>query len=326
MHFRTVILGITPVVCMSRSIAESYVVNQNVVRWQPLCLMCLSFAVCVVGSMPGLQAGTIGFSIQLNFGSGFTAGQMAAFNAAKSTWQGYITGYRDTVINSVLTIQANSVAKDGVGGLLGSAGPRSAKFGLEHNYLYARSGLMEFDTADLASLEADGTLTSLIVHEMGHVLGLGTLWSSSALGYKGYQELYVAGTGQYTGADALAAWRSEFSQPNATFVPVEMAGGAGTANAHWNEVDGGAGPTGYISNLTGQDFRDELMTGWLNGPAFISTVTLGGLSDLGYTLNTSASNFGTANNSAAVPEPSTLILSTLAALAACCSRQRRPAV
>jgi predicted Zn-dependent protease len=31
-------------------------------------------------------------------------------------------------------------------------------------------GRMEFDRADLARMEADGSLTSVIVHEMGHVI------------------------------------------------------------------------------------------------------------------------------------------------------------
>ena len=40
--------------------------------------------------------------------------------------------------------------------------------------------------------------------------------------------------GQYTGAAALDAFKLEFNQLEATFVPVELDGGAGTANGHWN--------------------------------------------------------------------------------------------
>jgi hypothetical protein len=35
---------------------------------------------------------------------------------------------------------------------------------------------MSFDTAHLARMESDGTLHDVIAHEMGHVLGLGTVW------------------------------------------------------------------------------------------------------------------------------------------------------
>ena len=37
--------------------------------------------------------------------------------------------------------------------------------------------MMQFDSADLASLEAQGQLVNVILHEMGHVLGLGTIWT-----------------------------------------------------------------------------------------------------------------------------------------------------
>ena len=38
-------------------------------------------------------------------------------------------------------------------------------------------GLMKFDTADLDVLESGGLLQAVILHEMGHVLGFGTIWS-----------------------------------------------------------------------------------------------------------------------------------------------------
>ena len=40
---------------------------------------------------------------------------------------------------------------------------------------------MSFDTADLASMEADGTLVDVITHEMGHVIGIGTIWEDKGL-------------------------------------------------------------------------------------------------------------------------------------------------
>jgi len=241
-----------------------------------------------------VSAGVIGFDIQLSY-SGFTASQQAIFEAAAQTWESHIIGYEDTVSSTVVSITAQAAAIDGVGGVLGSAGPQTAKLGTELNYLYTETGAMQFDSADIASLETAGTLSDVILHEMGHVLGIGSLWSSSAVGFAGFQELYVAGSGEYTGANALAAWQSEFNQPTATFVPVELGGGAGTADGHWNEVDGGGSATGFVSNITGQDFQNELMTGWLGGSTFISTVTLGGFADLGYTM---------------VPEPGQLVLIT----------------
>ena len=41
-------------------------------------------------------------------------------------------------------------------------------------------GIMEFDSADLAALEASGQFENVILHEMGHVLGCGTCGTSKA--------------------------------------------------------------------------------------------------------------------------------------------------
>ena len=241
-----------------------------------------------------LAADVIGFDIQLNL-TGFSTSQAAVFQSAAATWESYILGYKDNINNTVLTITASAATIDGVGGVLGSAGPTTGKGLIGGRFLYAETGEMFFDSADIGSLESNGSLQNVILHEMAHVIGIGSLWSSSAVGIAGYQELYVAGSGQYTGAAALAAWKSEFNQPGATFVPVELGGGAGTANGHWNEVNGGGSNTGIVSNITGKDFRYELMTGWLNSPTFISTVTLGAFQDLGYNLRP-------------IPEPSTWLL------------------
>ena len=40
---------------------------------------------------------------------------------------------------------------------------------------------MGFDSADLNMMQRDGTLKSVILHEMGHVLGIGTLWRHKRL-------------------------------------------------------------------------------------------------------------------------------------------------
>ena len=58
---------------------------------------------------------------------------------------------------------------------------------------------MRFDTADVADLEVDGQLETVILHEMGHVLGIGTVWG-----------LRVSGRGTsdpvFTGLAARGAW------------------------------------------------------------------------------------------------------------------------
>src|SRR6185369_4863536 len=72
-----------------------------------------------------------------------------------------------------VVITANLTSIDGAGKILGSAGPCI----LRDVGLLPAQGYMEFDTADLAALEANGQLQQVILHEMGHVLGFGSIWS-----------------------------------------------------------------------------------------------------------------------------------------------------
>jgi hypothetical protein len=229
------------------------------------------------------------------------------FQQAESIWESiipsYINGHQGAAHFDGITISASIGAIDGAGGILGGAQPTFGGYD-DSGYLLATAGEMEFDSADVDGLGS--ALTTVILHEMGHVLGIGTLWTQNGL--------YVNGTGQYTGANGLAAYRTEFNQPNATFVPVELGGGAGTANAHWNEVDGGAAATGLVSSVSGSDMAFELMTGWLNtgSPYYISDMTRASLRDLGY-------DVATLN---AVPEISTALFSSLT-LGFCLIRRKR---
>jgi hypothetical protein len=123
-------------------------------------------------------------------------------------------------------------------------------------------GTMTFDSADLSWLESSGYLLDVITHEMGHVIGIGTIWSSKGL-------LSGAGTSdpEFTGAKATAEYDAIFGS-TAHSVPVENTGGSGTANVHWRE----------------SVFANELMTGFYNAGSVnpISRITAASLADLGY--------------------------------------------
>jgi hypothetical protein len=119
----------------------------------------------------------------------------------------------------------------------------------------------------------------------------------------------MTGTRRQTFVDAAAFWNSTIT--GYTPVPVELGGGSGTANAPWNEVNGGAGNTGFASNLTGTDFSKELITGRVSSTLFLSNVTLGGLVDLGYAVDCSKAGVirytaSAAPASASVPAPGVL--------------------
>ena len=257
--------------------------------------------------------------INLNFSGSMTAIERQTFIDAADYWNSTITNY-DLIYDGAgnitphgLTITASVVPIDGVNGILGSAGPDTVTY-YDNNPTgtatvalnYTTTGSMQFDSADVAALTASNTFYGVVLHEMGHVLGLGTLWTfNNNVGGTTYP-LYTVGSGQYTGPNALARWKSEFSQPSATFVPVELGGGGGTANGHWNENDGGGGTTGFVSNLFGKDFSTELMTGWASSSFFVSQVTLGGLDDLGYIVDYSKA--GLVDHIVTVPEISSLVL------------------
>jgi subtilisin family serine protease len=222
-----------------------------------------------VGYVPPPAAG---FQIALSFpDASLTPAQRAVFQQAANRWQEIIVGdlpnvtdpSTGQVIDDIL-ILATAPIIDGAGGILGQAGPTEVRTGAKG---LPWKGVMEFDSADVAVLEADGTFKDVVLHEMGHVLGFGTLWQQFGLvtGLGGTDPLYV-------GTNALREYRSLFGVPAATGVPVENQGGAGTAGGHWRE----------------SVFDTELMTGFAEPAGTrmpISRITVGAMQDLGYQVN-----------------------------------------
>ena len=226
----------------------------------------LDYAPITVGgtTQPG------GFQIQLSM-SGLTATQQAIFQQAADRWEEVIVGdlpnatYRGQTVDDLL-INASASSIDGVGGILGQAGPDAFRSGTSLPY----HGSMEFDSADIASMQSNGSLLDVVVHEIGHILGIGTLWSTKGL---------VTGVGtsnpRYTGAQAVAAYNQIFGLSE-TSIPVENTGGSGTAGSHWRD----------------SVFRSEVMTGYA-GPGSdlpLSLITVASLADLGYQVNRNAAD------------------------------------
>src|SRR5437763_1823604 len=73
--------------------------------------------------------------------------------------------------------QPDRPARHGAGGILGQSGPPRRRPGT----FLPVTGSMEFDSADLANREANGQLIDTITHEMGPVLGYGTIWTNKGL-------------------------------------------------------------------------------------------------------------------------------------------------
>jgi len=213
------------------------------------------------------------FDIELVFpDASLSASQQAVIAQAALRWSQIIVGdvpdFNVPGVGLVDDLRLVAVARaiDGVGGILGQAGPVTLRPG---SFLPA-TGLMELDSADLADLEPTGLFRDLLLHEMGHALGFGTIWTNLGL-------LSGAGTAdpRFTGAQATTQYNILF-QNNQTSVPVENVGGPGTINTHWRE----------------SVFDNELMTGAANfGVANpLSRLTVASLGDLGYAVNLEAAD------------------------------------
>jgi len=163
----------------------------------------------------------------------------------------------ETVPGVVIYAQVTTI--DGVGNILGSAGPCLVRTGT----LLPIVGSMMFDVADMNSMAANGTLGGVVLHEMMHILGFGTIW-----GPGGQNEVAFPGGSdpRFLGVTGQAAYAALGATDAATGVPVENTGGSGTRGSHWRE----------------SVFRTELMTGWADGTLPMSRVTIGALKDFGY--------------------------------------------
>lgn len=229
-----------------------------------------------------------GYNLDVRFVGDIPASQLAIFQSAAARWEKVITGdlqpldipagvitagvcsnikhpaFEGVIDDLLIYIVVDSI--DGPGGTLGRAGPCFIR---SSNALPV-FGVMELDRDDLAALEVNGTLFDVIVHEIGHVIGFGTMWPEFGL---------ITGSGGsdpfFTGARAI----SGFQLAGGTLlngVPIENTGGPGTRDGHWRETT----------------FSRELMTGFVsNPPNPLSATTIASFMDMGYQVN-----FGEADN------------------------------
>ncbi len=236
---------------------------------------------------------TSSYDIEVRFLTTPTAAQQQVFANAAARWEQLIFGdVADVLVNVAadacttgqpalnetiddLVIFVTFEPIDGPGGTLAAAGPCLFRT----QGLLPAIGVMSFDTDDLATLETDGTLGDVILHEMGHVLGFGVLWST--LGFLQNPSLpsspgvdtYFNGPKAIEAFDALGGT----SYTGGAKVPVENAvGGEGTQDSHWRE----------------SVFDEELMTGFVNSGVAnpLSRLSVASLWDLGYAVNLDGSD------------------------------------
>ncbi|AJT61817.1 hypothetical protein T261_0125 [Streptomyces lydicus] len=233
-----------------------------------------------------LAATTSPFEIDVRFLGGLTNSQKAVFKKAADRWAHVIVGDLETaVIHDItgevvvddLLIDAEGVPMDGVNhnpNTLGSAGP--TQFRSEDAASGAGlpvKGHMRFDSADLAQMEEEGMLLDVITHEMGHVLGIGTVWTDF-----GFLKDFPGSNPTFVGPGAMKEFGKLIGNAP-TAVPVANVGGIGSAGGHWRE----------------SVFANELMSPTIGGrPGTplndnpMSRLTVASLGDLGYTVDLEA--------------------------------------
>ncbi|RPG32672.1 MAG: hypothetical protein CBB72_010595 [Muricauda sp. TMED12] len=217
------------------------------------------------------------FNITLKFLLPPTERQQEVFDGAAARWERIIikdvpsftgtipssfTGFPPAVDGTLddVVIEVALAPIDGPGGILGQAGP---SFVRTEDFL-TLSGVMFFDVADLDFLESLDLFEDVIVHEMGHVLGIGTLWNTVPFGFDRTLLQGPLTSPYFAGAKANVFWNAEGGTGE---LPIENDFGPGTAFGHWKETT----------------LNNELMTGFLNlGENPLSRITAGSMADLGY--------------------------------------------
>ncbi len=237
---------------------------------------------------------TSAFNIDVRFiGTGGTTAVRQAFINAAAKWRRMIVGHvrnstlnrapgdcvswmpaiNETISDVVIFARIGPIDSGGTNGLntLARAGP--CLYNTQD--LLTTTGLMEFDEYDVPSMITDGTFGDVVLHEMGHVLGVGSLWRVG-----GRTLLADAGSAApyFTGPTTLAAFRTINTVTFASGNPVPVEGNqypVGTRDAHWRQ----------------SIFGKELMQGFAKaGGMPLSRVTVASLQDLGYVVNLNAAD------------------------------------
>jgi hypothetical protein len=237
------------------------------------------------GTNTGTHTGTnsnpaTAYNITIRYvGNSATARQKQAVEAAVERWQTVIASdepdisgttdanacfdgqpaMNERIDDIVIFVEFSPI--DGPGEILGEAGPCF----IRNDDGLPIIGHLELDQDDLLKMERNGSLDAVVLHEMGHILGIGTLWPLAGL---------LAGGGgtdpRFTGGQAITAYHN-LGGLDAT-VPVEDLGDDGTRDGHWRE----------------SVFGNELMTGYISGSTNpLSAMTVASLRDMGYNANTS---------------------------------------
>jgi hypothetical protein len=149
---------------------------------------------------------------------------------------------------------------DGRGGVLAQAGPCAERDGGP-----PAVGVIHVDAADIGTItQATPWIETVLAHEIGHILGIGTTWDAHVGGFSSVDPHFVGPSARRAAGDF---GYEEFEERG---IPIEIVGRGGTVGSHWRE----------------SALPRELMTGWLDDRGMaLSHMTVGALRDLGYVVH-----------------------------------------
>ena len=209
----------------------------------------------------GPATASSGYNITIEFVGNWTQAYYDIFKSAADRLTTLIIGDLPNVsvrtkggITTVddIKITAELAPIDGLYGILGQAGPTSVRT----TGSLPATAQMKFDIADVDAMGL-ATFAEVVLHEMAHSLGSGSIWD----------RLGLVTNGLFTGSNAVR----EYHLMGGTLsgIPVEQDGGSGTAGSHWDE----------------ETFGNELMTGYINdGKNYFTAMSEASFADLGYVI------------------------------------------
>ncbi|MCU0549695.1 MAG: FG-GAP-like repeat-containing protein [Leptolyngbya sp. Prado105] len=220
------------------------------------------------------------FQMQLNFAdslTGLSASARDAINQAARFWEGVILNQTGITQTNVLPINLTGealVSQDGSAdaGTLALSGP-TLTLDAANNLVITR-GSTTLNTRKIAEFNANPIyLRDIMIHEFAHVLGFGTIWEPIAFTYsdgtrvRAGQTWIDRSTATYRANSYAGQAYGDLLGGEATAIPIEP-----RVFFHWDE----------------RRFDAELMTPFAESPGVLmpmSSLTLGALRDLGWSVN-----------------------------------------
>ena len=249
-------------------------------------------AMANAGAEATFSADATDFKIELVFINHGTASQDSSFIEAADRWMTILRGELPNVDFSSNPVAADSCTLgqqtitdtvddlrifvdisfiDGFGGALAQAGTCQIRGTSQLPVL----GFMQFEAEDIAPMQQDNLVT-VALHEMGHVLGIGTLWGN-------FDTLLVnpslpSNTGadtHFLGSAAIAAFDAAggTAYTGGAKVPVENQLGEGSSDSHWRE------------SVLQLELMTPAITSGVANP--LSAITTESLVDIGYDVDSS---------------------------------------